>query len=55
MLAGERFRLWRGERREQTVCLVCEPAARDAGWVRLPTDFERVSVTGLTGTVRRVA
>ena len=31
LLAGERFRVWRGERRDQAVCVPCEPAARDAG------------------------
>jgi len=55
LLAGERFRVWRGERRDQTVCVVCEPAARAAGWLRIADGFERVSVTGLSGTVRRVA
>ncbi|HEY3184268.1 MAG TPA: hypothetical protein VGJ77_15620 [Gaiellaceae bacterium] len=55
LLAGERFRIWRGERRDQTVCVVCEPAARDAGWLRVADAFERVSANGLTGTVRRVA
>jgi hypothetical protein len=55
LLAGERFRIWRGERRDQTVCIVCEPVARDAGWLRVADAFERVSVNGLSGTVRRVA
>jgi hypothetical protein len=55
LLAGERFRIWRGERRDQAVCLVCEPAARGAGWLRVADAFERVSANGLTGTVRRVA
>jgi hypothetical protein len=55
LLAGEWFRRWRGERRERTVCVVCEPAARAAGWLRLVDGFERVSANGLSGTVRRVA
>jgi hypothetical protein len=55
LLAGERFRVWRGDRRDQAVCVPCEPAARGAGWVRTVDGFERVSATGLTGTVRRVA
>jgi hypothetical protein len=55
LLAGERFRVWRGGRRDQAVCVPCEPAARRAGWVRVVDGFERVSATGLTGTVRRVA
>jgi hypothetical protein len=55
LLAGERYRTWRGRRREQTVCAVCEPTARDAGWVRVVDSHEQVRVTGLTRTVRRVA
>ena len=55
LLAGERFRTWRGERRDQPVCGVCEPAAQDAGWVRVVDAYELVRVTGLTQTVRRVA
>ena len=55
LLAGERFRRWRGDRRERTVCAVCEPAARELGWLRLVDAYERVSANGLTGTVRRVA
>lgn len=54
LLAGERFRIWRGNRRERTVCAVCEPSARRAGW--LPGRAgEPVRVTGLTQSVRRVA
>ena len=41
LLAGERYRTWRWERRDQTVRVV------DA--------YESVRVTGLTRTVRRVA
>jgi hypothetical protein len=55
LLAGERFRVWRADRRDRVVCGVCEPAALRAGWLRLAGGFERVSATGLTGTVRRVA
>lgn len=55
LLAGERFRTWRWARRDQTVCAVCEPAARDAGAVRVVDAFERVQVGGLTQHVRRVA
>jgi hypothetical protein len=55
LLAGERYRIWRGERRDQAVCVPCEPAAQRVGWVRTVDGFERVTVTGLTGTVRRVA
>jgi hypothetical protein len=55
LLAGERFRRWRASRRDRTVCVVCEPAAREAGWLRLVDHFERVTANGLSGTVRRVA
>jgi hypothetical protein len=55
LLAGERFRTWRGDRRDQPVCGVCEPAAQSAGWVRLVDSYERVSVGGLKASVRRVA
>jgi hypothetical protein len=55
LLAGEHYRTWRGGRRDQTVCAVCEPTVRDAGWVRVVDTYEQVRVTGLTQTVRRVA
>jgi hypothetical protein len=55
LLAGERFRTWRWARRDQTVCAVCEPVAHEAGAVRVVDAYERVRVTGLTQTVRRVA
>ncbi len=55
LLAGERFRIWRGERRDQPVCVVCEPAARRAGWVRVVDAHEVVRVGGLSRSVRRVA
>jgi hypothetical protein len=55
LLAGERFRTWRWDRRDQTVCVVCEPVASDAGAVRVVDAYERVHVTGLTQSVRRVA
>ena len=54
LLAGERYRTWRWQRRDQTVCVVCEPKARDAGAIRV-VDYESVRATGLTPTVRRVA
>ena len=55
LLAGERYRTWRFERRDQTVCVVCEPAVDEAGGVRVMDAYETVRVTGLTRTVRRVA
>ncbi len=55
LLAGERYRTWRGARRDQAVCAVCEPAAQALGWVRVVDGYESVRVTGLTPTVRRVA
>jgi hypothetical protein len=55
LLAGERYRTWRFERRDQTVCVVCEPLVDGAGGVRVVDAYERVRVTGLTRTVRRVA
>jgi hypothetical protein len=55
LLAGERFRTWRGARRDQAVCGVCEPAARAAGWVRVVDAHEVVRVGGLSQSVRRVA
>jgi len=54
LLAGERYRMWRWARRDQTVCAVCEPTlGGDA--VRVVDAFERVRVSGLVQTVRRVA
>lgn len=55
LLAGERYRTWRWRRRDHTVCVVCEPVARDGGAVRVVDTYERVRVTGLTQSVRRVA
>jgi hypothetical protein len=55
LLAGERYRTWRWARRDQTVCVVCEPAAREFGAIRVVDAFERVQVGGLTRHVRRVA
>jgi hypothetical protein len=55
LLAGERYRTWRWQRRDQTVCVVCEPKARDAGAIRVVDAYEAVRATGLTPTVRRVA
>ncbi len=55
LLAGERYRTWRWARRDHAVCVVCEPRAREAGWIRVVDAYENVRVTGLTQTVRRVA
>ena len=55
LLAGERYRTWRWARRDQTVCAVCEPAALEAGAVRVVDADENVRVSGLTPNVRRVA
>jgi hypothetical protein len=55
LLAGERYRIWRWSRRDQTVCIVCEPAAHDAGAIRLVDGYERVQAGGLSQHVRRVA
>jgi hypothetical protein len=55
LLAGERFRRWRWAGRDSTVCVVCEPAVRKAGWIPLAERYERQSVNGLSGTVKRVA
>jgi hypothetical protein len=55
LLAGERYRTWRWARRDQTVCAVCEPEAREAGGVRVVDAYESVRVGGITQHVRRVA
>jgi hypothetical protein len=55
LLAGELFRTWRWARRDQTVCVVCEPYVNEAGAVRVVDTYESVRATGLTQTVRRVA
>ena len=55
LLAGERFRRWRWAGRDATVCVVCEPGVRKAGWVPLAERYERQGVNALSGTVRRVA
>jgi hypothetical protein len=55
LLAGEGYRTWRWERRERAVCVVCEPAARERGAVRVVDGFEHVRVTGLAQHVKRVA
>jgi hypothetical protein len=55
LLAGERFRTWRWARRDQTVCMVCEPVFREHGAVRVVDDYERVRVSGLLQHVKRVA
>jgi hypothetical protein len=55
LLAGEHYRVWRWSRRDQTVCTVCEPSARESGAVRVVDAFERVNASGLTPNARRVA
>jgi hypothetical protein len=55
LLAGERYRTWRWARRDQTVCVVCEPVANKAGAVRVVDAYERVQAGGLSQHVRRVA
>ncbi len=55
LLAGERYRTWRYASRDHAVCAVCEPDARAFGWIRVVDAYERVRVTGLTQTVKRVA
>jgi hypothetical protein len=57
LLAGERYRYWRGveERQAQrAVCHLCEPAADRDGWSRTGRQ-ERENAVGLRGTVRLVA
>jgi hypothetical protein len=55
LLAGERYRTWRWARRDQSVCVVCEPTAREAGAVRVVDAYQSVRVGGLTPNARRVA
>ena len=55
LLAGERYRTWRYANRDRPVCAVCEPEVRRSGWIRVVDTWERVRVTGLTQSVRRVA
>jgi len=56
LLAGERYRTFRAERRrEHTVCVLCEPEALRRRWLRADAPVGSVRVTGLTPTVRRVA
>jgi hypothetical protein len=58
LLAGERYRHWEpgeGERAERAVCGLCEPEARDAGWVRSAVPARREPAAGLRLTVRLVA
>jgi hypothetical protein len=55
LLAGERYRTWRFQRRDRTVCVVCEPVVRSDGAVRVVDAFESVRVTGLIQHVKRVA
>ena len=55
LLAGERYRTWRWSRRDQTVCVVCEPIAHDGGAARVVDAYEYVQAGGLNQHVRRVA
>jgi hypothetical protein len=59
LLAGERFRYWRGADARpvaRVVCHLCEPEARRSGWLRAAErDSERENAVGLRGTVRLVA
>ena len=55
MLAGERYRVWRFARRDQTVCGPCEPVVRDSGAVRVVDAYEHVRVSGVIQHVKRVA
>ena len=56
LLAGERYRTFRGDRRrEHTVCVLCEPEALRLRWLRADAAVGSVRVTGLAQTVRRVA
>ena len=57
-MAGERYRQWESDvagRSEHIVCGLCEPEARDAGWVRSAKPAVREPATGLRLTVRLVA
>ena len=64
MLAGERYRVWRFQRRDRTVCVPCEPALRQepAGFVSLSQDtladdaeIRPVNVRRLLSLLRRLA
>lgn len=55
LLAGERYRTWRWGRRDRSVCVVCEPVAREGGAIRVVDTYEHVRVTGLIQHVKRVA
>ena len=56
LLAGERYRAYRGERlREHLICPLCEEDALRRRWIRLDRPIEIVRATGLSQTVRRVA
>jgi hypothetical protein len=59
LLAGERYRYWRGlgdRARARVVCHLCEPDARRDGWLRAAErEPEQENAVGLRGTVRRVA
>jgi hypothetical protein len=57
LLAGELYRRWEpaGREGERPVCMLCEPHAAKAGWVRAAGEAARESAAGLGGTVRLVA
>jgi hypothetical protein len=56
LLAGERFRIFRGERsQDHPVCLLCEDDALGRRWLRSEGPLESVRVMGLGQSVRKVA
>jgi hypothetical protein len=57
LLAGELYRRWEPAGREgvRPVCMLCEPGAAKAGWVRTGSEPARESAGGLGGSVRLVA
>jgi hypothetical protein len=59
LMAGERFRLWKGGRPLRSgrpVCGLCEPVAKREGWLReVEVPHERENANGLSGSVRLVA
>jgi hypothetical protein len=57
LLAGERFRYWRGARgraRDHIVCGLCERNASKDGWLRSNRAPGHENAVGLRGTVRLV-
>jgi hypothetical protein len=58
LLAGERFRYWRGGDPRpvaRIVCSLCESEAAREGWRRTERAPEHENAVGLRGTVRLVA